>query len=196
MQLFFIRHGETTSDIEDRYGGDYDDHLTEKGIEQSKTLATTLTNKGIEVVYASSLIRAQETAEYISNKNHAQVVVESDLRERNQYGILSGMYKTEAKEKYPKEVELLKDRYYTMEGAESYEDFRKRFSAIFERIVSAHDDSIAIVTHGGAFRVLFRDLLKWGELKALGDCACILLEKKGDSFVWVEAINVTPDFPV
>jgi broad specificity phosphatase PhoE len=31
MNLFFIRHGETTGDVEGRYGGDYDDRLTEKG---------------------------------------------------------------------------------------------------------------------------------------------------------------------
>ncbi len=36
MKLIFIRHGETTGDVEDRYGGDYDDNLTAKGHEQAK----------------------------------------------------------------------------------------------------------------------------------------------------------------
>ena len=33
MKIYLIRHGETTSDIEDRFGGDYDDHLTSHGVE-------------------------------------------------------------------------------------------------------------------------------------------------------------------
>ena len=32
MRICIMRHGETTSDVENRYGGDLDDHLTAKGI--------------------------------------------------------------------------------------------------------------------------------------------------------------------
>ena len=35
MLIYLARHGETTGDVEDRYGGDYDDHLTEKGTERN-----------------------------------------------------------------------------------------------------------------------------------------------------------------
>ena len=34
MKIYLIRHGETTGDIEDRYGGDYDDHLSKNGKQQ------------------------------------------------------------------------------------------------------------------------------------------------------------------
>jgi probable phosphoglycerate mutase len=196
MKIYFIRHGETTGDIEDLYGGAYDDHLSEQGVTQSKALAATLKGKGIETIYASSLIRAQETAAYIAEVTHADIIAENDLRERNQYGELTGMNKGEAKAKFPEQVELLKDRLNTLSGAESYEDFRDRFAATFARIVGGDKSAIAIVTHGGGFRVLFRDVLKWGELKMIGDCACVLLEKDGDTYKWIDASNVTPEFPV
>ena len=51
MKIFLIRHGETTSDVEDRYGGDYDDHLTEKGEQQSEELAEILKDKNIQVIF-------------------------------------------------------------------------------------------------------------------------------------------------
>lgn len=34
MKIYLVRHGETTGDVEDRYGGWYDDHLTDRGKEQ------------------------------------------------------------------------------------------------------------------------------------------------------------------
>jgi broad specificity phosphatase PhoE len=35
MIIYLIRHGESTSDIDNLYGGDYDDHLTENGKAQA-----------------------------------------------------------------------------------------------------------------------------------------------------------------
>ena len=49
MRIYLIRHGQTTGDVEDRYGGDYDDHLTELGRNQSNDLGVKLQNLGIEI---------------------------------------------------------------------------------------------------------------------------------------------------
>jgi len=42
MKIYLIRHGETTGDVEDRYGGSYDDHLTDKGRGQLEKTAKEL----------------------------------------------------------------------------------------------------------------------------------------------------------
>ncbi|MFA7252670.1 MAG: histidine phosphatase family protein [Candidatus Paceibacterota bacterium] len=197
MKIFIIRHGETTGDIENRYGGNYNDHLSAKGIEQSGLAAKTLSNKGIEVIFSSPLIRAQETAEIIASKINCQMITEDDLKERNQYGILTGMKKEEAKEKYPREVELLKDRLNTIEGAESYEDFSNRIMAVSRKIIEdSNYKTIAIVSHGGLFRVLLRDILKWGELKEIGDCSILELEKVGNNLNYLDASGLVPSFQI
>lgn len=197
MKIFFIRHGETTGDIENRYGGDYDDHLSDKGIEQSKALAEQLKDKNIETIFSSSLIRAQETSKYLSEKTTSPVVIESGIRERNQYGILTGMVKDEAKQKHPDLVEMLKDRLNTIEGAESYEAFSARISDTFNKIVnSSNQNCIAIVSHGGPLRVLFRDILKWGEINNIGDCAFVELEKKGNEYLWIHSGGFEPSFQI
>jgi len=49
MRIYLIRHGQTTGDLGDRYGGDYEDHLTEEGKKQSQKLANKLKNKNIEI---------------------------------------------------------------------------------------------------------------------------------------------------
>ena len=49
-----IRHGETTGDIEDRYGGDYDAGICPlKVLGKSKELAKKLKDKYIEILYVS-----------------------------------------------------------------------------------------------------------------------------------------------
>lgn len=181
MKIFFIRHGETTGDVENRYGGTYDDHLSVKGFEQVAHLSDLLKETGIEIIFSSPLIRTQETSELLAKKLSCEVQIIPELQERNQYGFLSGMMKEEAAEKYPKEVEMLKDRSNTITGAESYEDFSKRVGEAFQSLIEKSEhNSIAIVSHGGPLRVLFRDILKWGELKEIGDCSFVELQKYDD----------------
>lgn len=169
MKIFLIRHGQTTGDVEDRYGGTYDDHLTEEGSKQAAKLGEKLVNLGIEKIYASPLIRAQETAKILNSKLDAPVVTIEDIRERNHYGILSGMVKAEAKAKYPEIVELVKDKFKTVEGGEGYEEFGKRVTEAFKHISNSDHQTIAIISHGGAIRYIFRDILNQGEVD-IEDC--------------------------
>jgi broad specificity phosphatase PhoE len=125
MKIFFIRHGETTGDLEDRYGGIHDDSLSEAGKEKAAGLGQKFKEKGIEVIYTSPLARAQETAAIISQITKSPIVIESGLSERNQYGILTGMIKSEAKLKYPQAAEDVKEYRNTIEGAETYDAFGK-----------------------------------------------------------------------
>ena len=197
MKIFFIRHGETTGDVENRYGGDYNDHLSEKGKQQSLNLSRNLSSKGIEIIYSSPLIRAQETSITLSTQLQCEIITIPNLKERNQYGILTGMNKDEAKQKYPNEVELLKDRLNTVEKAESYEDFSKRLADAFDEIVdNSKYVAIAIVAHGGPLRVLFRDILKWGEISDLGDCAYVELEKIDKKFKLIHSEGFNRNFQI
>lgn len=198
MKIFFIRHGETTGDVENRYGGDYNDHLSLRGAEQSKDVAKILEDKNIEVIYSSPLIRTQETSKFISEKTKKEIITEHDLKERNQYGILTGVEISKAKEEHPDLVELLKDRLNTIEGAESYEDFSERICAVFDKILNnSKYKTIVVVTHGGPLRVLFRDYLKWGELVSIGDCAYVELDKDDEGkFTWIHSGGFKSEFQV
>lgn len=177
MKIFIIRHGETTSDVENKYGGDYDDHLTEKGITQAKELAEKIANCGIEIIFSSPRIRAKETADILNEVLKCEVQVIYDLRERNAYGVLTGMNKEEAKIKYPEYVDLLGDHRSTIADAETYEHLLGRVDATFKNIANSSYEIVAIVSHGGFIRCLFRDVLKFGKLKEISDCAFVELEK-------------------
>ena len=170
MRIYLIRHGQTTGDVEDRYGGDYEDNLTKEGIRQAEELANQLADRKIEIIFSSPRIRAQETADILSRKFVAKKLILEDIRERNHYGILTGMTKDEAGEKYPDQVKLLKNTKNTILGGEDYIIFGNRVKKTFEAILNSDYQTVTIVSHGGPIRFIFREILRVGEIK-IGDCA-------------------------
>lgn len=174
MKIYLIRHGETTGDIENRFGGDYDDHLTEKGKEQAKSLGSLLKDKGIEVILHSPRIRAIETAEIVSDSIDSPMEEIHDIRERNNYGVLTGLTKKEGEEKFPKEFAKIKrdKTYHDVEKSESYELLKERVQDAFNKISKRSNKSLAIVTHGGVIGGIAREVFGHQEVK-IGDCGII-----------------------
>ena len=159
MKIFLIRHGETTSDTEDKYGGVYDDHLTNLGRQQLGVTADDLVGKEIEIIFTSPLIRAKESAEIIKLKVGAPIEIIDGLQERN-YGVLSGLTKSEALEKYPEAVEAHKNPLNTDLEGESYEDFRNRVLNAFQGVIKKDHKTVAIVSHGGPIKQILIHLGK------------------------------------
>ena len=192
MKIYLIRHGETTGDLEDRYGGDYDDHLSTNRLKQVQELGIKLKDKDIQKIYHSPKIRATETAKTVSEIINCPIEKVENIRERNSYGILTGMIKSEAKQQYPEEVEKIqKDKLrHSVKNSEDYDSFKKRIIQTFENIMLNSDlDSIAIISHGGPISCFVREYLKLGELKDLGDCAILEVKNRNDKLELISLSN-------
>lgn len=190
MKIYLIRHGETTGDLEGRFGGDYDDHLSENGWKQVRELASKLEDKSIELIYHSPRIRAIQTAKKLEKTVKCPLRQVEDIRERNGYGILTGLTKIEAKERYPEEIEKLEKHgfYHDVTNSESYDDFKERVLRVFKSILDDNNPkNIAIVSHGGIIRCFVKEYLRIGELVKLGDCAILELEYNSGK---LEVINM------
>lgn len=121
-------------------------------------------------------MRARETANLLGEALGIGMKEVSDLRERNNYGILTGLTKAEAKLKFPSEVaELEKGIWHKVKKSEGYESFRERVIAANEKYAT-----VAIVTHGGPIACLAREVLKIGEFERLGDCAFLEVESNAN----------------
>ena len=191
MHLYVIRHGQTTGDVEDRYGGSYDDHLTPLGISQAKTMAESMLDKNIEIIFVSPLIRAQETAKILHDTLQVEVKTIEDIRERNQNGILSGMIRSEAKLKYPELAEKVNNPLNTIEGAESFDDFRKRILAAINSVVESGYETVAVVTHGGPMRRIMENLLNLTPDAKIEDCGWMLLDYKEGKYELVKKVGIS-----
>ncbi len=190
MKIYLIRHGETTGDIENRYGGDYDDHLSDKGKVQCQELAKKLKDKNIQIIYHSPRIRAKETAEILNKVLMVDIEPVADLRERNNYGILTGLVKTDAKKKHHEEVEKLErgKLNHGVKDSEDYESFKKRVISAFQKLISEKHAVIAIISHGGPISCIFREF-GFGEFEKLGDCAILELENTNTGLKLVKIEN-------
>lgn len=178
MRIFLIRHGESTSDMEERYGGHYNDHLTSKGANQAKKVAKKLAGKGIEIIFSSPFHRAIETSQILQKEWNCRFKIIGDLKERDRYAHLTGMKKSVAAKNHAHHVARLKTYLHNVDGGEDYGPFKERIESAFEKISNSQHKTIAIVCHGGPIGCIMRELIG-RETKYIGKCAVFELEKNG-----------------
>ena len=182
MKIYIIRHGESTSDVKEKYDGDYDDHLTGKGLKEAEMIAKKLLDSKIQIIFSSSKIRAIETSEIIKNILKCKIVIAEDFNEQDIYGAYPELSKNQSEEEYRRLGEIMANRDTTMEGVETYLHFKNRITEYFSKITNEDYQTIAIVTHGGPIRCIFRDILKMREFKKIDNGAIIELEKNDFDF--------------
>jgi probable phosphoglycerate mutase len=148
--------------------------LSDKGKAQVNELSEKIKTKNISKIYHSTLKRAVQTARILSEKTKIPTFPLPDIKERNQYGILTGLTKEDAKKRFPDEVKALKARTHltNVKGSETYDNFRTRILVAFKKTISENTQDYAILTHGGPIRCIMRELYK-KEISDIEDCAII-----------------------
>ena len=89
LELWLIRHGNTTWNAEGRIQGQADSPLSKEGILQAQALAKRLEGVAFDRVYSSDLQRAQRTAKIALPSEREELVLEPRLRERS-FGSVEG----------------------------------------------------------------------------------------------------------
>ncbi len=156
MKLLVIRHGESEADLLDVHEGRADFALTERGHKQAEAMANYVAdNYNISKIYVSTLIRAKQTAQHLSNKTGIPIIFDENLMEFNN-GLLAGLPRAVVREKYPEIPDLPIDK--AVYGQESQVEFRQRAENALSRILNEaeQDETIAVVSHGGMINQLYR----------------------------------------
>jgi len=157
--LYFIRHGETTSNKNRiRQGVQIDDYLDTQGVLQIEKIAKFVEYLKLDVLFTSYLHRAEETAALIdkSLKEPVQILHDFRLRERD-FGRLTGKTQEEWDKELPhnREYEALQTYNYRPFGGESVDDVRQRaISAILDIVENYDHRNIGIITHNGIIRLM------------------------------------------
>lgn len=188
-KIYLIRHGESTSDVKEKYDGDYDDSLTKKGKQEAVEIAEKLLPESIQVIYSSAKIRARETAEIVGNHLKCKTIIAEKMNEQDIYGAYQELGISQPEEEYRKLGELLVNRDNTVEGVETYEHFKNRIVDSFLEMLKSDYQSIAIITHGGPIRCIFREVLKIKEPNEIANGAIIKLEKNESGYRIIKTNN-------
>jgi 2,3-bisphosphoglycerate-dependent phosphoglycerate mutase len=200
-RIVAIRHGETTWNVDSRIQGQLDIPLNATGHAQGERLGRALAAEPLAAIYASDLLRAFETANYVGRATGVPVVAEQGLRERH-FGSFEGRTFAEIEAESPEEAQRWRKRDpdFTPEGGESLIELRDRVVVTAARLAALHPGQlIALVGHGGVMDVLYRAATRLDIQAArtweLGNAAInrLLWTPEGFSLVgWADTQHLTP----
>lgn len=149
MKLYVARHGETAWNAEYRVCGSTDLPLTETGLAQAEVLARNARGKGIEIIVASPMRRAMETAKPVSRLLGLAIETEDRFREQD-YGIYEGAARNDP-------AFLANKRQFCVRypGGESMMELAARVYTALEELKQRYPDkTVLIVCHGAVCRTI------------------------------------------
>ena len=163
--VYFVRHGEATGNVGNFYQGE-DSELTAKGLDQAQFLAKRCAKLPIEVIISSTLTRAQQTAQIIS-EGVGKPFETSELfvERRKPTGLADRLYEDE-------EARALDTNWWkslagigprVLDG-ENFDDLKKRAGAALSFLGDRPENNSLVVTHGFYMRYLIARALFGNDL--------------------------------
>ena len=150
VEVTFVRHCEVEEAYKGKYNGHIDIGLSKKGFADAKKIAQTLQKEQYDLIYASDLLRVQQTLNTLQRRE--KVVVTSALREKS-WGKHEGMSFDEIVAtgiQYTTFTKWLED--LDGEGVEEYTQRVLRY--FYDTILQSRVKKILIITHAGVIRTI------------------------------------------
>lgn len=163
-KIILFRHGETDWNALMRMQGSTDIPLNGKGFEQAELLRQHLANYQFDAIFASDLIRSQQTARVALAGHKLNLNIDDRVREAN-LGLVEGLTRDEVIERFGDDVWAKwrspnrSDWDHSFPEAESKNQVLKRMKHFFDELHSLPHERIAICSHGGAIRVFLSALV-------------------------------------
>lgn len=156
MILYFIRHGQTDWNARKLFQGTVDIPLNETGLAQAEEAKKAVRELELDLVFASPLNRAMETARIALKERPIRIIPEPRLRER-EFGVLEGCDYT--KTNWADLWSVRTDR--GIENGESMKALYERVAAFLDELRALYPDGrILLVAHGGVYQAVLHYVLK------------------------------------
>ena len=153
-RLLLVRHGQSEWNAVGRWQGKADPALTDFGRQQAFHAAQRIGS--VDLIVASPLIRAFETAQIISSQiGVGPIVIDADLMERDA-GEWEGLTRAEIESEWP--------------GYELHDELLVRTRAALDRIHAEYEGAdVLVLTHGGVIGTLeVQHSEQWQRMPNLG----------------------------
>ena len=156
LELYLIRHGQSTSNKEGRIQGQQDVPLSPEGLRQADALAKRLKEVSFDSIYSSDLQRAKQTALQVYPEN--SLILNARLREIH-LGHFEGRLWDELDEQEREQFSRFLTGHYDLPvpGGESSDDLRFRALAWLESL--PNQGRVAAFTHGGLIVSILQSIL-------------------------------------
>ena len=158
--LGLLRHGQTDWNIDLRLQGSTDILLNDTGRTQARLAASSLNREDWDVIIASPLSRAKDTADIVALELGMNVVVVPELIERS-FGVAEGLDHASWRKLY--------ESHEVIEGLESLEDLRTRTVQLLDLIANEYSGQRVLAVSHGAFIRKVMNIVTNGELPREGE---------------------------
>lgn len=160
--IYFMRHGQTDFNKENRWMGQLDIPLNKNGISQAHFSINYIRSLNIDIIYCSQLKRAIETSHIIANKLNLSVIKDERLNERS-LGSLEGAVK------HP-------DLLNNCSSLEDEFNVVARMKSFFKDL--PNNKNILLVSHSALFKIILKNkiidtnvyTIKNAQVKAITVC--------------------------
>ncbi len=156
MDLWLIRHAESTWNAAGRWQGQGDPPLSARGGAQARELAARLVHAELTALRTSDLRRAAGTARLLGERLGLLPASDARLRERD-LGSWTGLTGAAIASRWPAQLARLRrgDPALRPGGGERLADVRARVAALLDELATRPPGRrVAIVTHLGVIRLL------------------------------------------
>jgi probable phosphoglycerate mutase len=182
-QICIVRHGETDWNAAGILQGWTDIPINDKGWQQAEILAQQFADLGISGVYASPLIRAFATAEFIAERLGLPPPRSHEGLKERCFGVIQGIPKSELSELNPALCQkiLTRNPACDFEQGESMDEFADRImDALVDVAKQNRGGRLLIVTHGWVLDVVTR------HVRGLPRSAILPFKRRNGDCLWVE----------
>jgi isoleucyl-tRNA synthetase len=167
-KYFVVRHGEAESNVLDILSSNPKtvNHLTKNGQKDAATVAKSLKNEKIDIIYSSPFMRTKETAEIIAENigySKDKIVYDNRLHEVS-VGVLDGKPDAEYQAFFEsREAKFSK----TPKGGENYTMVKNRMTEfLYDRDAENEGKNILIISHNTPIFLMFAGAYGYDEKQA------------------------------
>ena len=182
--LVLLRHGQTDWNLEFRMQGHTDIPLNATGRFQAAAAAPSVVALGAEVIVASDLSRARETAGYVSDLAKLPVQIDRRLRETN-LGEWESLTRDDLVAGWPELWEQWRGTaaHTHPPGGESRWEVAQRGAEVVAELDAGEVSTALLVAHGGLIVGLTGFLLElpdgiWNRLIGVNNCHWVVLHRR------------------
>ncbi|GAA3218108.1 bifunctional RNase H/acid phosphatase [Actinocorallia longicatena] len=154
-RTLLLRHGQTPLSVERRFAGIGDIPLTDFGVAQAKAAAAHLSSVKIDVIVASPLRRAQDTAAAVAELTGAEIHTEPGFRETD-FGLWEGHSFAEVQSRWGDELDAwFADPDFAPPGGESFAEVSRRVTTAREELLARHPrQTVLVVSHVTPIKIM------------------------------------------
>ena len=163
--VYFVRHGESEMNAQNRYGTS-DTPLSALGRKQAENTAQRCSALSIDLIVASTLLRAQQTAAIIRDKTGVSLESSNLFVEGSFTPSLDGMKRDD-----PAAIDIVTTFYkrfgepeFRMPGGEDFDGFKKRTLEALKYLETRKEQNILVVSHAFFLWMIAAALLFGSEL--------------------------------